>query len=303
MAWLFEAVAGPFDGSAGGVAWDGEAVFFSIIPQPFAVRDERILRLDPQTSEVRVFRRYTGRTIGLAFASDGRMFGAQAGGRRIIQFMRDGSTGPLPDQLDGRHHNQPTDLIVDRSGRIWFADTYNVTPAYGPPVFPPLEHASILRLQPGAGGAWTLSRVTTDTRCPRALALSPDEQTLYVADGNAERGDRCELLAYPIAPAGSVGERKVLHAFDAGERGIEGMCIDSDGNVVACGGSRQSGRGPFVCVFAPSGAMLETHPAPSDLPMRCAFGGADLATLFLTTGAGELYRCADSGRRGARTGG
>jgi len=70
-------------------------------------------------------------------------------------------------------------ISTDRSGGIWLADTYNVTPAYGPPVFPLLEHASILRLRPAADNQWTLSRVMVDTTCPRALALSPDERARH----------------------------------------------------------------------------------------------------------------------------
>ncbi len=129
--------------------------------------------------------------------------------------------------------------------------------------------------------------------------LSADEKTLYVAEGNAEMGGQCDLRAYPVAADGSVGACRVLHAFGAGERGIEGMCLDSAGNIVACGGSPKNGAGPLVYVFAPTGALLESHAAPCDLPMRCAFGDADLGSLYLTSGDGYLYRAQDTGRRGA----
>jgi gluconolactonase len=141
MAWKFERVAGPYKGITGGVAWDGSGVLFS------AVHEERILRFDPATGSIANFRKYTGRTNGIALGRDGAVYGAQEGGRRIIHFKADGSTAPTCELLDGRHHNQPTDLVVDRIGRVWFADPHNQVAPYGPPVYPFLERGSILRLE------------------------------------------------------------------------------------------------------------------------------------------------------------
>ena len=210
----------------------------------------------------------------------------------------DGSTAPTCDLLDGHHHNQPTDVIVDGQGRVWFTDPHNAVAPYGPPVYPFLERGSVLRLERNAAGAWTLKRITQDTREPRALVLSADERTLYVAEGNAEMGGPCDLRAYAVQADGSVGACRVLHAFGAGERGIEGMCLDSAGNIVACGGWQKNGAGPLVYVFAPTGAVLESHAAPGNLPMRCAFGDADLGSLYLTDGDGCLYRAHGIARRG-----
>ena len=50
-------------------------------------------------------------------------------------------------------------------------------------------------------------------------------------------------------------------------------------------------------VISPEGHVLATHPLPFDLPMRCAFGGADLATLYVTSGDGAVYR-AKTDRKG-----
>jgi gluconolactonase len=292
MTWEFEKVAGPYRGRTGGLAWDGKAMLFS------AVQEERILRFDPGTGKADVFRNYTGRTNGIAVAADGSVFGAQEGGRRVIQFLKDGSTAPTNELLDGKHHNQPTDVIVDGKGRVWIADPYNGAPPYGPPVFPFLDHASVLRLDPAGPREWKLTRVTHDTIGPRSVLLSADEKTLYVADGDVDRGDTCQLFACQVKPDGSVGPGKPLVTFMAVERGIEGMCLDSEGNIIACAGRKKSGAGPVIYVISASGTIIETHTAPADMPMRCAFGDAGLTSLYVTAGDGGLYRAKKTGRRG-----
>jgi gluconolactonase len=294
MAWNFELVAGPHRGRTGGLAWDGSAMLYS------AVLEERILRYDPGAGKASDFRKYTGRTNGIAIAADGSIFGAQEGGRRVVHFLKDGSTAPTLDLLGGRHHNQPTDVVVDRRGRVWIADAWNGTPPYGPPVYPFLDHASVLRLERDRRRTWKLERMTHDTRGPRSVLLSADEKTLYVADGDADRGDQCRLCAYPVKRDGSLGRGKVLLEFAPAERGIEGMCLDGEGNVVACAGWKKGGLGPMVYVISPSGTVLEAHPVPADLPKRCAFGDPGLTSLYLTAADGGLYRSTDTGRRGLK---
>jgi gluconolactonase len=293
MTMKFELVAGPYKGRTGGLAWDGTGMLFS------AVQEERIYRYDPATGKVSDFRKYTGRTNGIAVGPGGSVFGAQEGGRRVIEFKADGSTAPTNDLLDGEHHNQPTDIAVDGKGRVWFADAFNSTPPYGPPVYPFPDHASVLRLE-RKGGEWTLSRVTTDTQNARAIALSPDEKTLYVAEGDLERPGKRELRAYPVNADGSVGKAKVLHEFGASERGIEGICVASEGDVIAVGGSSKGGAGALVYVFSGSGELKDKQPAPADAPARIAFGDADLGSLYLTTDGGHLYRAKGTGLKGVR---
>ena len=83
-------------------------------------------------------------------------------------------------------------------------------------------------------------------------------------------------------------------------RGIEGMCLDDEGNIIACGGARRSGPGPLIIVLSASGAILESHPLPVDMPTRCAFGDANLDSLYVSTGQGDVYRAVATGRRGFR---
>ena len=51
---------------------------------------------------------------------------------------------------------------------------------------------------------------------------------------------------------------------------------------------------------AATGGIIESVPAPADLPMRCAFGDAGLGSLYVTTGEGQLFRCSNSGRKGLK---
>jgi gluconolactonase len=300
MAWQFEAVAGPFEGAIGGVVWDRArgAVLFSTID------GGQLLALDHASKTVTEVRHYTNRVNGLALGPNGELYGAQEGGRRLIEFTPDGRTVPVDALLDGKYHNQPSDLVVDRQGRIWFTDPRHPIIPFGPSIFPFLDHCSVLRLARNDRRAWVATRMTYDTVSPRAVLLSGDERTLYVADGEPRRGQRRELRAYPIRADGTLDHPILLHPFGTDHRGphrgIEGMCLDADGNIVAVGGWQRSGPGPLVHVFAPSGAVLESHPIPADQPSRCCFGGPDLDTLYVTTAGGQLYRARAGGRRGRR---
>lgn len=279
----FERVARPDDGPLGGLAWDGSAMLFS------ALGEGRILRYEPKCGELSVFRKYTNRTNGLAFGPDAALYGCQELSRRIVRFNADGSTEQISPLLDGAHHNQPNSLAIDARGRIWFSDPWSELRASGPQIFPPLGHASVLRLElDGFRKLWTLRRMTYDTRAPRAVALSPEEKTLYVAETDHRPGGRRELRAYPVRADGTLGAFALLHVFGGDHRGIEGLCTDRGGNIFACAGSRKSGPGPLVYVFSPSGAPLASYAVPADEPMNCAFGEPD--TLYVTTAGGELYR-------------
>jgi gluconolactonase len=288
MTWELEKVAGPYDQPLGGLAWTGKALLFSV------PNESRILSYDPASRAVSEFRRYTNRTNGLACAPDGNIYGAQEGGRRIVHFASDGSTAVMPHLLDGRYHNQPNNLFVDARGSIWFTDPHSAVRSSGPQIFPPLAHASVLRLDhEEQRRLWDLRRITYDTCSPRAVAVSADGRTLYVAESDNAPGARRELRAYTLDRGEVVGAPRVMHTFgeDARgpHRGIEGMCLDAKGNLYACAGWQQSGPGPMVYVFAPGGEILGSHRVPTDMPVNCTFGGAERSTLFVTA-AGTLFQ-------------
>jgi gluconolactonase len=296
MEWTFEKVAGPMAGGLGGMCWTGKTLLVS------AVGEGVIHSCEPESGALTEFRRYTNRTNGLGMDAAGNLYGCQEGSRRVIQFCDDGSAVTTEVMVDGRIHNHPNNLSIDRAGRIWFSDPHSDIPAPGPPLFPPLSWAAVLRLERDSRKEWGLKRMTYDSVEPRAVLVSADEKTLYVAEGTTRTPMR-ELRAYRILADGSLGTYTVLQSFAAdsrgAHRGIEGMCLDAQGNIVACAGYSESGPGPVVMVISPAGVVLESHELPCDLPMSCCFGGtASLDVLYVTTGEGHLLRAKQTGRRG-----
>ncbi|CAI8033240.1 Gluconolactonase [Geodia barretti] len=286
MSWDFELVAGPYGGTTEGAVWDGEAVIFSHIPA------SRLLRYDPRTGETTEYFTNVNHVNGLCFDVSGNLFGCQQGGRRIVRFEKDGQTiTSLPHMLDGKRHNNPNDLVVDRSGRIWFTDPYSGIGDSGPQE---LDHMSVLRLDPTGDGDYELSRVTTDISRPNGVIISRDQKTLYVAQSDYGLDRLRELRAYPINDDGSLGQYETLHTFGVdhrgAQRGVDGMTLDTDGNIIACAGWESGGPGPMIYVFSPEGRVLETHPIRAERATNCCFGDADMKTLYVTTGGGHLFR-------------
>lgn len=291
MAWDVEQVAGPYTGPVDGPVWDGEAVLFTLVVE------SRIMRYHPATGRVAEHRRYTGNTTGLASDRHGGLYGCQTSGQRVVRFNVDGSMSMLADRLDGRLHNQPDDLVVDAAGRIWFTDPAPV-PGTGwvpaPIVMePPVEHASVLRLERETDEEWRIQRMTFDTVFPTGIALSRDEQTLYVAENPDDGAVPSELRAYPVLAVGTLGAPLVLATFEGGA-GVQGMCLDAEGNLVAC-------LGTAIAVFSPSGELLERQPFAPAGATNCAFGGRGLATLFVTAEDGALYGIENVSPSGGRS--
>lgn len=281
MVWTFERVAGPYAFTEGPV-WTGTAVLFSDIPT------SRILRYDPGTGTCAVYAEQTNNTNGLAQDAAGRLYACEGGlhsgtGRRIVRYAEHGAYEALAESFEGRRLNEPNDLIVDSRGRLWFTD-----PCYGERAKMELTHESVYRLDPRAAGGYSITRVTFDTTRPNGLALSPDERTLYVAESPPAPSGHRQLRAYPVAPDGQLGAGVALHDFGP-HRGIDGMRVDVLGSIVATAGWTESGPGPRIIVFAPTGEIQEEHPVPAN-PTNCCFGDSDLGSLYVTDYAGALLR-------------
>ena len=285
MSWKFELIAGPYGGTAEGPAWDGTGLLFTHIPS------SRIMRYDPATGEATEHLTGTGNANGLMFDSSGLLYACQGGARRVVRYESDDTATVLTDGFEGQRLNIPNDLAIDLEGRIWFTDPYyegSGGPWSEDRANKDLDHESVYRLDP-SDKDWRITRVTFDTTRPNGLLFSLDHSVLYVAQSGRREDEKKQLRAYPVREDGSLGTHTVLHDFGA-HRGIDGMVLDTWGNIVATAGFEESGPGPMIYVFSASGEVLETHPMPVDRPTNCSFGGPDLTTLYVTSGGGHLFR-------------
>jgi gluconolactonase len=250
----------------------GGCVYFSDI-------GDRIMRYDPATGKTSEYRNPSGRANGLDFDPQGRLVaaeGANSGGRRrVTRTEKDGKITVLADRWKGKKLNSPNDLTIDLKGRIYFSD-----PRYVGDEPRELETESVYRIDPDG----KLTQLITDVEKPNGVILSPDMKTLYVADSNPK--GKQQLLAFPLKEDGSVGAKRVLYDFGKG-RGIDGMVVDTKGNIFAAAGDGKTGG---VYVFSPEGKQIGFIPTP-ETPSNCVFGGKDRKTLYITAGK-SLYRIA-----------
>ena len=264
MSWNFENAAPVIGSITEGNAWDGERMLYSNIAM------DRIMIYDPRSGLVEVWRENTEGTNGLNFDIEGRLFGCSGNGRKIVRFDPNGDMVTIIDRLEGRRLNGPNDLAITPSGSIYFSDRVgDVNPDVG------IGFSAIISAEPQDDGTYLAVRRTFDTTMPNGLLFSGDYKTLYLAQSDYRASEKRELRAYPVNDDGSLGEYVVLHDFGP-HRGIDGMTLSSEGNIVACTGWEISGPGGMITIFDPEGRIIETHPTPALRPTNCTFAGEDL---------------------------
>jgi sugar lactone lactonase YvrE len=106
------------------------------------------------------------------------------------------------------------------------------------------------------------------------VCFSPDDSKMYFADSHVKT-----IFVYDFdLDAGTLGERRVFAAADDRPGVPDGSSVDADGfvwNAVFDAGC--------LVRYAPDGRIDRTVALPVSRPTACAFGGPDLATLYVTT--------------------
>ena len=283
MSWEFVIVAGPLGGTTEGPVWDGESILFTHIPE------SKIYKYDPDSREVILFRDCTNSANGMTYDSSGKLYACEGGARRVVSYS--GSmTSVIAEEFEGRKLNVPNDLAVDSVGNIWFTDPFyeGAGGDWSKDISnKELDHDSVYRVEVIDESENKVQRMTFDTSRPNGILFSLDYKTLYVAQSGRLPEEKRELRAYPVLSEGILGPYDVLHDFGE-HRGVDGMVLNTEGNIVACAGLSESGPGPMIYVFSPEGEIIETHSTPVDRPTNCTFGGDDLSDLYVTNSEGYL---------------
>lgn len=256
---------------AGGFAFtEGPAVspqgkiYFSDIPR------DRIYVHDPESGSTTLWREEVGSSNGLAFTSSGDLVTCETITRRIGRY--DGATGSytiLVAAFEGKRFNKPNDLVLDRTGGIFFTD-----PIYGK-VETELDFEGVYHLAGGEKEARLIDRTCVK---PNGIALSHDGATLYLVDNGVG-----EVIAFDVIGDGRhsrLAQRRLLCRLGTEKRQAgDGMALDAAGRLFV---TVPEG----IAVFDPSGNKVAHLDLPEQ-PTNCSFGrGSDRTTLYITARSG-----------------
>lgn len=188
---------------------------------------------------------------------------------------------PEPDRIN----NRLNDAKVDARGRIWAGsmdDTETET------------SGALYRLD--ASLQW--ARVDDGYAVANGPTFSPDGKTLYHAD-SAKR----VVYQFDLAPDGSLANRRAFVTFNDDWGYPDGMTTDVEGGVWIA-----HWDGARISRFTPDGRLDRSIALPVSRPTSCAFAGAHMERMFVTSAsvgraeeplAGALFEV-QSGTRGAR---
>jgi gluconolactonase len=232
---------------------------------------------------------------GAAIGPDGRCYVCNNGGLTFTE--RDGCTyaGLAPDDYQGgwidvvdlpsgKHERlytacgdiplrAPNDIVFDRHGGFWFTD---------------LGKAFKGKTQRDRGAVYyaradgsMIRRAIFPLEGPNGIGLSPDEQTLYVAESHTGR-----VWAFQVGEPGHVVRHP--HASVSWEKGhmlwapdyyaiLDSLAVDGDGNV--CVADIPTGG---ITVISPEGKRIAQHPMPDPFTTNICFGGPDRRTAYIT---------------------
>jgi L-arabinonolactonase len=130
--------------------------------------------------------------------------------------------------------------------------------------------SSVWRLDPDL----SLTRLFDGVACANSTCFSPDGQTMYFADSPTR-----EIAAFEYDSAkGNLGAKKIIAKLEAGTGVPDGSCVDAEGFIwnAVWEGYRVERR-------SPDGRLERVVEVPVKKPTCCAFGGSDLATLYITS--------------------
>jgi len=210
---------------------------------------------------IHVFRENANGPSGNAFDNDGRLYTCETRSRRVTRTDKKGVIEVLAADWQGKHFNAPNDLAVSRNGHVYFTD-----PAFGDQADRrELDFYGVYHIPPKG----PIKLVAKPTGRPNGVALSPNGRVLYVT--NSDEGN---VRAYDVDRNGDTSNERVIVSGIAGVPG--GIRLDDKGNLYV------AAKGVFI--YTPEGKfvrLIEMRERPSN----CAFGEADLKTLFITSGA------------------
>jgi sugar lactone lactonase YvrE len=199
-------------------------------------------------------------TVGAIAPIEGDDGWLLAAGRGVIHLSPDGGMRPIAADVSpaGTRMN---DAACDPQGRLWAGTLADDHHAGG---------GALYRL----GTTGQVDLVLTDLTISNGLGWSPDGTTMYFVDS----GPRCIYAFSFDGDTGAISDRRTLVTIDGEVGAPDGLTVDADGDiwVAIFGGGR-------VRRYRPDGTLRGEIMVPSVETTSCAFAGARLNRLYVTT--------------------
>lgn len=213
---------------------------------------------------------------GLALDNEGNLILCQHGERRIAMMlspltMATSEYKGLVADFEGKKFNSPNDLVLNKSGQIFFTD-----PPYGLDDWDSkeLDFQGVYRLDTDG----SLHLLLDSLNRPNGIGLSPDQKTLYLAQSDAQKA---RYYTFEMNEVGNILSGEILLDATASVGGElpglpDGLAVHSSGTLFA------SGPGG-IWVISPEGKHMGTI-LTGQGTSNCTFD-SDESYLYMTADA------------------
>lgn len=200
---------------------------------------------------------------GLGWRPDGSLLVVSMRDQRLLAWRGD-ALETVAD-LSGHAGGPCNDMVVDAKGRAYVGN-------FGFDLYAREEARSTDLLRVDLDGS--VHRVANDLWFPNGMVITPDGQTLIVAETFRNR-----LTAFRIEPDGALNERRVFAELPG--MYPDGICLDAEGAVWLA-----DARGQAVLRVVEGQGEVDRLSTGSHQSYACALGGGDGHTLFVCTAPG-----------------
>jgi len=206
-----------------------------------------------------------GQPSGIGFLPDGTPLIVSMHDRKLMKLI-DGKL-ELHADLSTLCPYEINDMVVDKKGNAYIGNIgFNI---FKKEKFKPTNF--VLVTPDGAA-----REVATDLHVPNGPVITPDGNTLIVAESWAKR-----LTAFTIDDDGSLSDRRIF--ADLGDAAPDGICLDAEGAVWLAAFNQDN----FLRVLE-GGEVTHRVKVVDRYPVACTLGGPDGRTLFGLTYQGSI---------------